>query len=540
MDTLSSKKKVCFAAEKLCLVCEWENCSVVEADIEIFLSHIVNTHLTNLTPGDLHCHWKDCEGFTDNLSELRRHILLHAFHSKIKCYGANLQARKNIPNCLSSIQSRNIIPELPEPLICCWEECLTVYECPEHFYRHVDSHAEYDCKKYGNPVCLWQDCNRGFVDAFKVKEHLRSHTQEKLVACPTCGGMFASRTKFFDHIQRQLKYDDKDGLYICEYCPNKFNSERLLRDHTRHHVNHYKCPYCDMTCPTPSGLGTHIAYRHSKEKPQACQYCDYKCKTESDLRKHLESHSMVPTYKCPVENCSYASRSQTCYRSHYRKEHEGKTPFKYSCHLCEKMFSRGNYLTKHLLKKHKFRWPSGHCRFRYCLDEEGVYKLQTVRYESLELSQEMMGEHSELISQEENIDDPVSNPANNCGIQMLDTYNVDSQASNNNISPNIHISTNSSVLNLEQENNSTIQEGLSVVCVPYVTEGKTSEEEPVLIKILDVIDSSVDQSLLEPNSYYIQNSELSGVQSIVKDSKGVMVFKTVDIVAQPENSSATY
>lgn len=52
---------------------------------------------------------------------------------------------------------------------------------------------------------LFLGCNRRkFSVQHKLKEHLRSHTQEKLIACPTCGGMFASRTKFFDHIQRQL------------------------------------------------------------------------------------------------------------------------------------------------------------------------------------------------------------------------------------------------------------------------------------------------------------------------------------------------
>ncbi|CAL1286144.1 unnamed protein product [Larinioides sclopetarius] len=535
MDQPPQKKRVCFAAEKLCLVCEWENCDIVEANIEIFLSHIATEHLTKVNSDDLHCHWKDCEGFTDNLPELRRHILLHAFHSKIKCYGANLQARKNIPNCLSSAQSRNIVPELPEPLVCCWEECGMVYESPEHFYRHVDSHAIYDCKKYGNPLCLWQDCKRAFADQFKVREHLRSHTQEKLIACPTCGGMFASRTKFFDHIQRQLP-DDKAGSYICEYCPAQLNSERLLRDHMRHHVNHYKCPYCDMTCPTPSGLGSHIAYRHSEEKQYSCQYCDYRCKTESDLRKHLESHSMVPTYKCPVENCSYSSRSQTCYRAHYRKQHEGKQPFKYSCHLCEKMFSRGNYLTKHLLKKHKFRWPSGHCRFRYCLNEEGVYKLQTVRYESLELSQEMMGENSELMSQDdEDVDDPnaMNTPKQSEQCDNLISDNISVAESQSNILSNETISNSSVVLELDGENNLQTQEGLSVVCVPYMTEGKKSEEEPVLIKILDVA-TPADHSFLQSSGYYVQDLEISG-QSIIKDSNGFL-YKTVDIISQPEAS----
>ena len=32
-----------------------------------------------------------------------------------------------------------------------------------------------------------------------------------------------------------------------------------------------KCPACDMTCPTPSILATHMRYRHTTERPLACQ-----------------------------------------------------------------------------------------------------------------------------------------------------------------------------------------------------------------------------------------------------------------------------
>lgn len=48
----------------------------------------------------------------------------------------------------------------------------------------------------------------------------------------------------------------------------------------------------------------------------------FRCKSENDLRKHLETHSLVPSYKCPVEGCSYTTRSRTCYSTHYRKNHE--------------------------------------------------------------------------------------------------------------------------------------------------------------------------------------------------------------------------
>lgn len=64
--------------------------------------------------------------------------------------------------------------------------------------------------------------------------------------------------------------------YQCTHCSRSYPSERILRDHMRHHVNHYKCQFCDMTCPTPHTLSHHIRHRHLDEKPFSCEYCDYK------------------------------------------------------------------------------------------------------------------------------------------------------------------------------------------------------------------------------------------------------------------------
>ncbi len=47
-------------------------------------------------------------------------------------------------------------------------------------------------------------CASLFPNATKLKEHMRSHTQEKMLACPTCGGLFSNRTRFVDHCRRQI------------------------------------------------------------------------------------------------------------------------------------------------------------------------------------------------------------------------------------------------------------------------------------------------------------------------------------------------
>lgn len=91
----------------------------------------------------------------------------------------------------------------------------SVFDNPEWFYRHVDAHSlccEYQAVSKDNHVvqCGWKGCTCTFKDRCKLREHLRSHTQEKVVACPTCGGMFANNTKFLDHIRRQTSLDHEE------------------------------------------------------------------------------------------------------------------------------------------------------------------------------------------------------------------------------------------------------------------------------------------------------------------------------------------
>lgn len=125
-------------------------------------------------------------------------------------------------------------------------------------------------------------------------------------------------------------------------------------------VNHYKCPLCDMTCPSPSSLRNHIKFRHSNEKPYSCDYCEYRwgcfitndsdsldfvtppnllacnvrhdlfvcvhvvfsCKNLIDLRKHLDTHSSEPAYRCDFTDCDYSTRSLYSIKNHYKRIHE--------------------------------------------------------------------------------------------------------------------------------------------------------------------------------------------------------------------------
>lgn len=116
-----------------------------------------------------------------------------------------------------------------------WVFLQSTFNNPEWFYRHVDNHVEsaeqQSLSQQHALFCSWagmnkcqefsliavlpllssldcpsiSGCDAFFKIRYRLREHMRSHTQERLVACPTCGSMFSSNTKLFDHLQRQAE-----------------------------------------------------------------------------------------------------------------------------------------------------------------------------------------------------------------------------------------------------------------------------------------------------------------------------------------------
>jgi len=400
-DSVSNlSRKNFFRDEKLQLDCEWDDCIDNFNNISDFTKHVAS-HVTEaevrvLDPphGDVFgCLWTECGFETPSSEEMVRHINFHAFHTKIKCHGLNMLTHHGLAACSLDPGQRNITPEVTDPWLCQWVGCEMAesgFTQPRRFYLHVSEHAEESRVRGKHAKCKWSNCQFQSGTVSKLKEHLRSHTQEKMIGCPNCGALFANRVKFLDHCKRQQV--NSEEAYKCNNCGKKFALERLLRDHMRSHINHYKCPHCDMTCVTPSALTSHIRYKHIEEKPFKCTFCDYSGKTQNDLKYHMKIHFEDQELKCPEAGCDYKCKAQASLKKHFMKKHEKATGNNYACHLCDKRYARGAFLTKHLMGEHKFTWPSGHSRFRYIRDEvTGIYRLQTIRFESLELQEELQG-----------------------------------------------------------------------------------------------------------------------------------------------------
>lgn len=392
------KKKYLWTKVPLLLKCEWRNCSHENPSVEDFVKHVsfhipeVEVQTDDEENDVLGCLWESCGFESTNDKEFVRHVNFHAYHTKLKCIGQKMMDLMNFPKCSLNPESRNLLPELPEEFLCEWKGCCRIFNNSQMFFFHVTSHS----MSYKSPrtkqkrildiPCGWIECPAKFSAVNKLTEHLKSHTLEKLCACPGCGGLFSCATKLQDHCisQTNSKPDFK-----CTSCFKYFASERLLRDHMRRHINRYKCTFCDMTCPSPSNLRLHIRFRHLNAKPYKCGVCKFGAKSYTDLQTHMLVHEAQPHFKCSVEGCDFACRTLLTLNKHKQNKHNAVKPI-FCCHVCNEQFPSGGRLTKHLFKIHDFQWTPGHSRFTYTRNEDGFFRLKPFRLETLEVTQEIL------------------------------------------------------------------------------------------------------------------------------------------------------
>lgn len=171
------------------------------------------------------------------------------------------------------------------------------------------------------------------------------------------------------------------------------------------------------------------------------------------------------------------------------------------------------------------------------MHEDGLYRLQTVRYESLELSETMMCD--------ENVDDPNAEASNDTQDIANEPNTLHSEeilmSDNNNTVTNdlclipesaeYLISDNENREHLQQR---TISDSPTVELIAE-TEKQNAEQEPVLIKIVDAEDrrseSGCSVLLIKTTQPFVCDQKRS-VQIITKDSSGRVILETAEVITQ--------
>lgn len=354
------------------------------------------------------CPEPGCEEKFEDYNELTVHCSYHEYHQKIKDEGRKeldiLETKFGTAiQCplVERLEGCYYFPQLPTRLICEWYECYQEFLSAEEFYNHVSNHAHRLVDK-----CYWADCNKVLKNTTKalLREHLRVHSLQKLFACPHCGNFFSTKIKFDDHFLRHLpppeflenkslkpsivstttegvhrynieEYDvsgNRIKIFRCTHgeCDKAFLTSSLLIEHVRVHSNKNKCEHCSYEAKSLSRLKSHILYKHRTDRSFECTICLKTFKQRGDLRAHVRRHQIVEPYCC--DKCDFETLNEEGLVRHLKLHDKNHN---YYCHICHKIFNRGNNLSRHLKEKHKLGVPQGQSRFRYKLVSEGIYLL---------------------------------------------------------------------------------------------------------------------------------------------------------------------
>lgn len=133
------------------------------------------------------------------------------------------------------------------------------------------------------------------------------------------------------------------------------------------------CDQCKFIATSAVDLARHKLYRHSDEKPFPCRICPMACKTRFDLLQHLLTHKPGLLHRCA--QCAFSARTMTTIRKHCREQHRAEQQ-QFHCHLCDKVASRGNNLTRHYKIMHKDDFPlPAQFRAKYVPTDDGHFQI---------------------------------------------------------------------------------------------------------------------------------------------------------------------
>lgn len=219
--------------------------------------------------------------------------------------GNEIQAEKRIRLKLShddKEDSQAVKEKLQQnPDAKCCKMCGALYMNEKSLKLHERRNA---CQQ---KVYTCSQCSKVFVDQQLFREHTETHPQDnqdeiqvpkteidpaKKFQChyENCGKSFKMMSTLKDHIRTH----SNEKPFVCNICNRGFSQNTNLKQHLRRHtqVKPYKCSYegCTSSFVSKGELDSH-SRKHSGDHPYECDLCDSKFTTSSSLVKHKRIHS---------------------------------------------------------------------------------------------------------------------------------------------------------------------------------------------------------------------------------------------------------
>lgn len=220
------------------------------------------------------CLWANCDHEISLDQEVLyvRHVFFHVYHAKLQSIGQSLVNQRNLTACNLNDKDKNNIRDLVSPVryTCNWEGCEFVSDNLIEFFGHMHFHSKFaesetnesapspanenelqedtrnsprssidwddffpierssqkskirknsaratyspntNVRSRALYICRWNACGKVLPTPAKLAEHVRTHTGERIVACPNCGVTFTSNSKFL----RMLLFYNFSIIYL--------------------------------------------------------------------------------------------------------------------------------------------------------------------------------------------------------------------------------------------------------------------------------------------------------------------------------------
>jgi hypothetical protein len=168
-----------------------------------------------------------------------------------------------------------------------------------------------------------------------------------------------SHTYFASHGKIKSGVGDKNKLFPCDHCDNKFTTQYYLTKHMfiKHKIpiichdcnktlmltdfkehmrtNHTQCEICGVHKTNKKALNEHIEAVHQEDS--TCPHCGLQFSTKTLLRKHVERmHSDKEILTC--SKCDYKTHMPSTMKVHWKNWHSEAV--QQTCEHCGDLFKR--------------------------------------------------------------------------------------------------------------------------------------------------------------------------------------------------------
>jgi hypothetical protein len=315
------------------------------------------------------CGEPGCSYSTSSLSSLQSHRLVHGRRNqrllqKKTCpacksvHQTPKEIRSHAMECHAEIIDNSILKCIIEEF-CDWQKPLELDGLDLSFIKHLtDSHTCDDLKVSADEAneelyCDFTGCDYSTLKGYNLTQHLRHHNDERGHQCPICGKSFRSSSHLRNHTRA---VHTKERIFQCPKCPRSFATHWQSKSHQK--SNHgskrslYTCKICPKQYQTPQALAGHMKSGHAANKKTSadgkikapfgvCETCG-----ETLLNKsHQCSNVQVENTKCSICQKMVDSKALKAHMQYHRK----KEVSSFVCQFCNKSFTTGISLKRHLL-----------------------------------------------------------------------------------------------------------------------------------------------------------------------------------------------